>query len=515
VTAPTATSDEPDADALRRERDLYLRLLSLGQQIALEPLLHEALALVVEVTEAHQGYLELYDDDSPANQPRWWIAHGFSRGEIAAVRGAISKGIIAEAIASGRTIATASAKDDPQFRDLQSVRLSRIEAVVCAPVGADPPRGVLYLQGQRRRGMFSESDVARAEIFARHLAPFVDHLAAGERRRVEQDPTRPFRDKLRLEGVIGHSAALAAVFKEIACVAPLNVSIVLAGESGTGKSHLARLIHENSPRAHRPFVELNCATIRPEIMESELFGHRKGAFTGADRDKDGLFTRAEGGTMFLDEISEIPISAQAKLLQVLQSGHYRPLAQEDAALRHANVRVIAATNTDLPAAVAAGRFREDLYYRINVVTVRVPSLAERRGDVVELAVHLCGAACSRHELPHLELSGGARRAIETAEWPGNIRQLEHAVELAAIRCAAEGSRQIERHHVFPERHGEAAPGNRPASLQEATRSFQAELLRQTLEETEWNVLEAAQRLDIARSHVYRLMHAFGIERGTP
>jgi Nif-specific regulatory protein len=175
--------------------------------------------------------------------------------------------------------------------------------------------------------------------------------------------------------------------------------------------------------------------------------------------------------------------------------------------------VIAATNSNLDAAVAEGRFREDLFYRLQVLPVRLPSLAERRSDVPELAEHFVRMACDRHGLPHVELSPGARRAVETAEWPGNVRQLGHAIEAASIRAAGERATQVEQRHVFPEAPmPEEVGGRRATTFQEATRQFQRELLSRTLAENSWNIAETARRLDIARSHVYNLIKAFGLER---
>jgi Nif-specific regulatory protein len=496
---------------LRRERDLYLRLLNLGRQSDLAPFLREALALIVEVVDARQGYLELHDDEEASETPRWWIAHGLSDEEVEGVRAAISRGIIAEAIATGQTIVTPSAMLDPRFSERESVRLGRIEAVLCAPIGQDPPRGVLYLQSRVTSGEFSEENRHRAEIFTHHLAPLVDRLLAQQRRQVTQDPTGAVRATLRLDGVIGRSAALAAVLRQVALVSSLDISVLLTGESGTGKGQLAQVIHQNGPRAGQPFVEVNVAALPKDLLEKELFGNVRGAFTGADSAMAGKIAAAEHGTLLLDEIGELMLEVQAKLLQFLQSKEYYPVGSPKPV--HADVRVIAATNSDLRRGVAERRFREDLFYRLEVLPIRVPSLAERREDIPLLASFFCATACERHKLPHLELSRNALRALESAEWPGNIRQLAHAVEAAAIRCAGEGARQVERAHVFPEAPAPPAEEDAGVTFQEATRRFQERLLRDTLEDTEWNVVETARRLDLSRAHVYNLIGAFGLQRG--
>jgi Nif-specific regulatory protein len=348
-------------------------------------------------------------------------------------------------------------------------------------------------------------------VFAHQVAPLAERLLALRRQRDAADPTRGLRTELHSGGVVGRSKALARALREAALAAPLDVTVLLTGESGTGKSVFARLIHENSPRRNGNLVELNCAAVPESLLESELFGAVPGAHSTASRRIEGKVATAEHGTLLLDEIAELPLAAQAKLLQLLQSKTYYPLGSSR--LVHIDVRVIAASNADLQAAVAARRFRDDLYYRIQVVPIRIPGLEERREDIPELADFFCTQAIERHRLPQVRLSPGARRALQTAEWPGHVRQLEHAVEVAAIRAAGEGSLQVERVHVFPDAVEASDDLEAPHTFQQATRRFQAKLVRQMLEESGWNIVEAARRLDIARSHLYNLINAFGIERG--
>jgi Nif-specific regulatory protein len=501
--------DDPAVARILAEHALYQRLLEIGLREELEPFLAEALALLVEAGAAQRGYLEVYDDDEPTDQPRWSIAHGFSREEIADVRALISSGIIAAALASGETVITASALGDPRFRDRPSVQRGQIEAVLCAPIGREMPCGALYLQGRNQAGPFAEPDQSRIELCGRHLAPVARRLLQQRRHSSGADPTAEFRQRLRAGGVVGRSAGLAFVLQQIALVAPLDVSVLLTGQSGTGKTQLARVIHDSGPRAGHSFVELNCAALPETLLESELFGAAAGAHSTATRRTEGKVAAAEGGSLFLDEVGELSPAAQAKLLQLLQSKTYYALG--DTQLRHADVRIIAATNSDLHRAVAERRFREDLLYRLEVLPVRVPALAERREDLQELAETFCEAACKRHGLPRLTLSHNALRALLAAEWPGNVRQLAHVVQAAAIRAAGAAAERIEPSHCFP---GGAGGRDDGANLtfQESTQRFQAGLLAHALDQTGWNVVETARRLDLARSHVYSLIRAFGIER---
>jgi transcriptional regulator with GAF, ATPase, and Fis domain len=248
---------------------------------------------------------------------------------------------------------------------------------------------------------------------------------------------------------------LIAVLQQAALLAPLDVTVLLTGESGTGKTQLARVMHDSGPRAGKPFMELNCSALPETLIESELFGAFPGAHSAATRRIQGKIEAAEGGTLFLDEIGDLTPTAQGKLLQVLQSKQYFPLGATKSV--RCDVRIIAATNVDLAAAVAAKRFREDLYYRLEVMPMRIPSLAERAEDIPALAAAFCAAAARRHGLGRLRLSEGAVRAAQAIEWPGNVRQLEHSIEAAVIRAAGEVSRRSSDgtcSRPGPEAHGE-------------------------------------------------------------
>ena len=504
---------DTDADALvRRERDLYLRLLELGQQHELAPFLREALALVVEITGARQGYLELQHDDDVPGQPRWSIAHALSPDQVADVRAARSRGIIAEALATGETVCTPSALDDPRFNARESVYRARLDAVLCGPIGNDPPRGVLYLAGRRSGGSFASRHRECVELVARHLAPVVDRLLLQERLDDGDDPTGALRAHLKLDNVVGRSEAMAAIFREVAIAAPSTKTVLLTGQTGTGKTQIARVIHDNSPRAKHPFKEVSCRTLTDTLVENLLFGYRKGAFTGADRDKAGLVAAAEHGTLFLDDIDSMGLTGQAALLQLLQSKQYYPLGQTTPL--QADIRVIAGSHVDLQAAVEKGEFRQDLLFRLDVVTIRLPSLEERGRDIRHLAETLCADAWRAEGLAPRPLSRDALRAIETTKWPGNVRELGNRIGNAVDRAKYERVLQVERRHVFPSTSAGAPTPDRAATYQEAMRECQARVVRDALERTNGNVSEAARLLDVARAYLYDLMkvHDIKVER---
>ncbi len=232
-------------------------------------------------------------------------------------------------------------------------------------------------------------------------------------------------------GMIGASPALAKVFALLEKVAPSHVSVLILGETGTGKELVARALHEHSPRAKKPFLAENCAAVPANLLESELYGHVRGAFTGAVQDRPGHLVSADGGTVFLDEIGDMPLEMQAKLLRVLQDGEVRPVGSNKT--RHVDVRVVAATNKDLQAECRAGRFREDLYFRLAVITLQLPPLRERAGDVRHLARFFLGRAIVETGRP-VALSEEALAALEAWRWPGNVRELENELRRAAALC---------------------------------------------------------------------------------
>ncbi|HTO53814.1 MAG TPA: sigma 54-interacting transcriptional regulator [Myxococcota bacterium] len=500
-----------ELEQLRIETDFYRRLLDLSTEHDVERFLREALVLALELTGATRGYLELNDPSRPASEPRWALSQGCDRAQVEGIRLTLSRGIIAEAMATQTTVATSSALLDPRFGGRESVRGSGIEAVLCAPIGRDPVRGVIYLAGATRGESWLPEERSWVELFARHFAPLVDSILERQPRRSGEDPMKAIPPGFGYEGIVGHSAALARVLQQAALLAPLELPVLMTGDSGTGKSQLAAAIHRNSPRRARLFVEVNCGALPEELIESELFGAKEGAHSTARRARAGRVAEAEGGTLFLDEIAELSPRSQAKLLQLVQTGTYYVLGAAEPS--HADIRIIAATNIDLTRAIAEKRFREDLYYRLCVLPLRMPSLAERASDVAELSHHFAAQASQTHRLPRLELSPRAVRALEAAEWPGNVRQLAHTIEAGAIRATGERAARIDVGHLFPERaHANDDSASEPVTFQEATRRFQRELLEKTLVETEWNVSEAARRLDLARSHVYTLISAFDLMR---
>ena len=270
--------------------------------------------------------------------------------------------------------------------------------------------------------------------------------------------------ELNLSGMVGQSACLAEVLRVLAKVAPTDSTVLVTGESGTGKELLVRALHANSRRAGKPFVPVNCGAIPRELLESELFGHEKGAFTSAVRTRQGRFELAEGGTIFLDEIGEMDLSLQVKILRALQEKEYERVGG-DKTLK-ADVRIVAATNRDLETEVAAGRFREDLYYRLNVIPLHLPPLRERGQDILLLADYFLGRFCRQKSRPTLTFSPEARGLVLSYPWPGNVRELENFMERLSILCDSEvvGIEDLPRKILD---HAGVAPPPPPVALAEA------------------------------------------------
>jgi two-component system response regulator AtoC len=314
------------------------------------------------------------------------------------------------------------------------------------------------------------------------------------------------RDVQRAVGerpIVAASPAMIQVLELVERAAEFKATVLLQGESGTGKEVLARAIHAQSPRRDEAFVAINCAAIPEALLESELFGHAKGAFTGADRARRGLFAEADGGTLFLDEVGELPLPLQAKLLRVLQEEEVRPVGE--AKPRHVDVRVLAATARDLEVEVAAGRFREDLFYRLDVVRVKVPPLRERREDIPLLVDHFVGRTHESLGKNVRSIDDDALERLVGYAWPGNVRELENVLERAAILCRGDRLSLADLPPNLTAAPAERRGASRDLSLRRARRALEARLIGEALEATGGNRTHAARLLGIShRALLYKL-----------
>jgi DNA-binding NtrC family response regulator len=318
-------------------------------------------------------------------------------------------------------------------------------------------------------------------------------------------------------GMIGNSGAMQEVFARIDKVAPTDATVLIVGESGTGKELVARALHENSARAGAPMITMNCAAIPANLVESELFGHEKGSFTGAVGAQEGVIEAADGGTLFLDEIGELPLEAQARLLRVLQDGEIRRVGA--ARTKRVDVRLLAATHRDLPGMVAASTFREDLYFRLHVMEIQLPPLRRRDDDIRELAEVLLARSCERLHKLHLDFDADALKAMQGYAWPGNVRELEHAIERAVILCDGEligrellaldapGNNNAAGARAAAQSGAQAAvTGRTDLSLEEYFKAF-VEAHQGEMTET-----ELAERLGISRKALWERRQRLGMPR---
>src|SRR5690554_4922418 len=324
-----------------------------------------------------------------------------------------------------------------------------------------------------------------------------------------------------IAGMIGTSDVMQALYNRIHKVSPTKATVLIHGETGTGKELVARALHEESPRRHKPMISVNCAAIPETLIESELFGHEKGAFTGAASTREGLVAAADGSTLFLDEIGELPLEAQARLLRVLQEGEVRPIGSVES--RKVDVRLVAATHRDLRKLARENKFREDLYFRINVVQLELPPLRERGRDIISLAESLLQRFCQELNKPSLKLSPEAIQAVTTYTWPGNVRELENAIQRAVILCEDKVEISHELLDIdldlvpFEAENAEGEPKSAPKrtskpdpsedlSLEDYFQRFVLEH-QDTMSET-----ELARKLGVSRKCLWERRQRFGIPR---
>jgi len=318
--------------------------------------------------------------------------------------------------------------------------------------------------------------------------------------------------RYRLDNIVGHDYKMLKIFDLIDTVAESPTTVLIQGESGTGKSLIARAIHHHSNRRDAPFVEVSCGALPESLLESELFGHVKGSFTGAVSDKEGKFKAADGGTIFLDEIASATPALQVKLLRVLQERQFEPVGSNKT--QHVDVRVILASNENLAKVVAAGRFRQDLFYRVNVVTVELPSLSERLTDIPLLAKHFLKQYCAEMNKDIHGLTDACLQCLQRYQWPGNIRELENAVQRAVVLSK---HRHIDvtdlPEHIVSQSKASPADSDayRPQSLKKALEEPEKLIIKQALQANNWNRQITAQVLEINRTTLYKKMKRYGLE----
>jgi serine/threonine-protein kinase PknK len=526
---PIVSSAEQGAEAYRRLLALNRRLNS---SLSLERVLEYAVQAALDLTEAERGFLVLSEASQLETGARVAVARSteptLPEGE------GPSQSIVRRTLEREEAILTTDAQGDPRFTGQGSVHALRLKSVLSVPIlSPSGALGVLYVDCRVQRGRFTEAERELLSAFADQLAiaisnarlhqelarksaelarqnQAVEQLSRGQAREIERlkREVRTQRRSLELRydysQIVGRGPAMRAVLERLERVIDTEASVLVLGESGTGKELVARAIHWNGPRKDGPFLGINCAALPESLLESELFGHVRGAFTGAERDKQGLMQAASGGTLFLDELAELSLATQAKLLRALQEREVRPLGAEKAT--RVDIRLIAATHRDLQAAMSQGKFREDLYYRIAVVSVALPPLRERTEDLPELCERILERLAREAGKKAPALGQDALRRLAAHPFPGNVRELENVLTRAFV--LASGAKLRAEDLDLGERRA-------PAPRARSRRDFEAdekERFLSALRAARWNVSVVARSLGIPRNTFYRRLARYGLSR---
>jgi Nif-specific regulatory protein len=516
------TEEGEKTAALERERQWLWRLLEISRELTsiLDPdrLLEAVLDGAIVLTNAERGLLLLEE----VGCLKVVQARGAARAVLSPEASAISETLARACLRENRVIPVESMAALPELRDARSIRALDTQAAVCVPLREHGvPRGVLYLDSVAPGLRSTRQEIPFLEAFASQAA--VCLMNARELRRLEESHRLLAREveTLRAEAqsdagfarILGRSPAMVLLFERIRLLKDTDIPVLLLGESGTGKELVARALHTEGRRRARPFVPVNCAGFPAELLDSLVFGHRRGAFTGAAQDSPGLVEQAEGGTFFLDEVGDMPAQLQVKLLRFLESGEFRRVGETE--IRRADVRLISATNADIRTMVKNRTFREDLYFRLAGIHLELPPLRDRREDLPLLVDHFLEEAIRRSPRSITGITDRARTMLLRYPWPGNVRQLRHVIEGA---CALvpdgnpvdEGQLRLQLAGLSPEH----SPAHVSGTLQEASSQFEREMLESVLRRNEWNITRAAKDLGISRQHLHSRIRIHGLRRSS-
>ena len=464
-------------------------LLDIGQAInsipQKQPLLSKVMDIAIETIKAERGFLVLKDETN--GQLNVEIARNMDES-LADQISQPSSSVVNKVYHENASLLLHNAMTDPRFSGSESIILQKITSVACVPlILKGEPIGVIYLDSTANRQLFNESTLGFLQAFANQAALAIENARLVEKLQLENKLlATELQRTFGFPEIIGNSPKMQAVFNVMRKILGSDISVLLEGESGTGKELVARAIHYNGHRQDKPFVAQFCGNLSESLLESELFGHKKGSFTGAINDKRGLFEVADGGTFFLDEIADISPTIQAKLLRVLQEGTFRRVG--DTEDRRVDVRIISATNKDLHAEVKKGNFREDLYYRLNVITITMPPLRERRSDILLLVQHFLKRIAEKSGKKPRRIDTEVMKALTQYHWPGNVRELQNTIERAVV-LSGENIITIEDLLLSESE----AEGLKPRSLKEQEK----EIVLKTLAECEGNKTRTAEVLGVS------------------
>lgn len=476
--------------------------------------LGDALALMARYTGMMRGTVTLVDPERAEIIVE--ASYGLSERELGRVRYKLGEGITGKVIQSGTAMVVPHVSEEPDFlnrtgtRDLQKEDIS----FLCVPILLKGKAvGALSADKLFADSICLEEDLRLLHVLASLISRAVQHrmdirsmhaAVMEENRRLQ----RMVHGSLESGSLVGNSAATQQLMLEIAKVSASNATVLIQGESGTGKELVAGLIHSNSPRSGRPLIKVNCAALPENLIESELFGHERGAFTGAIGAKKGRFEMAHSGTLFLDEVGELSLTAQAKLLRALQEKEFERVGGTKTL--QVDVRLIAATNRNLEEMIADGRFRQDLYYRINVFPLHSPPLRERKDDIIPLATYFVDRYNKESSREAMRISPAASALLLEYAWPGNIRELQNVMERAVILCGS-GDVLDASHLPFLRKGNTPQDAIAPTTLNDALADLEKRLIVEALKAEQGNMIKAAERLGITERIIGLRMKTYGLD----
>ncbi|UCF06399.1 MAG: sigma 54-interacting transcriptional regulator [bacterium] len=488
---------------------------SLNSTLNLNELLARIIDSVIKLADTDRGFLMLADRNG---ELEFRIARDRKENTLEENDFTVSRSIVNDVARRGEPLFIPNALENGRFKDQKSVLDLQLRTAVCVPLISDMDViGVIYTDASRLTQELTTDDISIIAAFASQAAIAIENARLhGELILSRENLTREnielkqeLSEKYEFSGIIGKSKAMQEIFAMIMKIAPLQSTVLIQGENGTGKELIANAIHYQSPRKDKKMVAINCGAMPEQLFESELFGHRKGSFTGATSDKAGLMETASGGTIFLDEIGETPASLQVKLLRALQEGEIRRVG--DNVIREVDVRVIAATNKELIDLVKAGRFREDLFYRLNVVPIHIPPLRERAEDIIPLVDHFLEKFAQKMEKERVRIVPEAMKLLLASPWPGNVRELENSIERALALC---GESMVLTPEHFPQLESDIGifqQLERKKSLKDKLRAMERKIVIETLEKTNYKVTKAAEILDVTRQHLHNKIKQYNIK----
>ena len=491
------------ADRIASDLNVLLKISrAIGQIRNVEDLRKQLLALILEAIPAERGAILLDKDRFDATAQCFYLDRAGNQDR----QFMLSRTIVDQVRNEGVALLSNDVEESTSLRTVSSLVISRARSLLAVPIMLEKQAlGVIYLDSSNPQTIFDEAHLQLASAIAGLAAVAFDNVRqwewlAGENRRL--------RAEISLEhDMIGESAQMKSIYQMIARVAPSESTVLILGESGTGKELAARAIHRLSPRAEKPFIAINCAGLSETLLESDLFGHEKGAFTGAVAQKKGKLEIADGGTVFLDELGELPLQLQAKLLRAIQTREFERVGGTRSL--KVDIRLIAATNRDLEASIKSGEFRSDLYYRLNVVSLKMPALRERRDDILLLAYYFAVKYGQRCKRTVKGLAPATKRLLVSYDWPGNVRELENVIERAVVL----GTTEIIQPEDLPESLQESAlpAGGNANNFQMAAREAKKQIVIHALEAAGGNYTQAAKTLGMHPNNLHRLLRSLGLK----